>query len=117
MYICISQSICKTAFDFSIFRKVPNFLKNPIEALKKVVYDFMEKSPENARAVLDYVKKSPEMRNAGNLAIPILVISALLYLVGVLGKGFGESLEKKFGEAMDKELGRQQTIQRVIDEK
>jgi hypothetical protein len=118
MIVCISEPIRKIAFDFSIFRKVPGFLKDPIGSLKKVVYDYIEKDPENnLPAVLDFLKKSPDIKNAGSPVIPILIISALLYLAGILGKGFGESLEKYFEKAMDKEKGRQTEIHQVIDSK
>ncbi len=113
MRVLISDVIRKTAIDFSVLRKIPGFLKNPIEAAKKYIVDLILEDPEKnlmpvlnfkpgasaKTALVPYPKGTPRPKKKKKIMdtktiLGLTAVVALTFLLQIFGPGFVKDIEK-----------------------
>ena len=114
MLISIAQPIRKIALDFSLLRKIPGFLTNPIEAVKKFLLDAFKKSEITLQDALKVVNKN--VKTAFNIK-PIILIALTFLTITYGSRVAGEWLTEHFSEKIAPEKAHQTEVMKVINEK
>lgn len=115
MRILISQPVRRLALDFSLLRKLPDFVKNPIGALKKFLIDSFKKGEFTLQDAIGVVNKNVK---TADISLKPIVLAALVLLGSIQGsKVVGQWLEDNLTEMIAPEKAHQQEVNKVINEK